>query len=227
MAAIGFDLGERHPRARGVQRMHQRAQFRGREQPVRGERHHAEPGLDAAKRLRQHAVMVGGDVEIVHRPRQIEIAVGVEALDKGRALVAQIALDLEIRVEREGRQLAVLHPPPELAMQRGVGEIGDVPGHPRHGQPAMRMGAAFEIASVVPVRIGHHGLPAEFVKRDVLRRMRVSSRRPAAPRTRARDRRRSIAAPACRPSIRRSRTTAFRCRADRAAWSARGPCRGW
>ena len=30
---------------------------------------------------------------------------------------------------------------------------------------------AFEIAPVMPVRIGHHGLPAEFVKRDVLRRM--------------------------------------------------------
>ena len=35
----------------------------------------------------------------------------------------------------------------------------------------MRMGALFEVAPVVPVRIGHHGLPAEFVKRDVLRRM--------------------------------------------------------
>ena len=35
----------------------------------------------------------------------------------------------------------------------------------------MRMGALFEIAAVVPVRIGHHGLAAEFVERDVLRRM--------------------------------------------------------
>ena len=151
--------------------MHQRARFRGRKQPVAGERHHAEPGLDAAKRLRQHAVMIGGDVEIVHRPRQIEIAVGVEALDKGRALIAQIALDLEIRVERKRRQLAVLHPPPELAMQRGVRQIGDMRGHPRDAEAAMRMGALLEIAAAVPVRIGHHGLPAEFVERDVLRRM--------------------------------------------------------
>src|SRR5206468_9542730 len=96
--------------------------------------------------------MVAGDVEIVHRARQIEIAVGVEALDKGRALIAQIAFDLEIRVEREGRQLAVLHPPSELAMQCRVGEIGDVPGHPRYRQPAMRMGAAFEIAPMMPDR---------------------------------------------------------------------------
>ena len=171
MAAIGLDLGERHPRAGGVERMHQRARFRGREQPVGGERHHAEARLDAAKSFRQHAVMVGGDVEIIHRPRQIEIAVGVEPLDKGRALVAQIAFDLEIRVERERRQLAVLHPPPELAVQRGVRQVGDVCGHPRHAEPAMRMGALLEIAPVVPVRIGHHGLAAEFMKRDVLRRV--------------------------------------------------------
>ena len=35
----------------------------------------------------------------------------------------------------------------------------------------MRMGALLEVTAAVPVRIGHHGLPAEFVKRDVLRRM--------------------------------------------------------
>ena len=151
--------------------MHQRPRFRGRKQPVRRERHHAEPGLDAAKRLRQHAVMIGGDVEIIHRPRQIEIAVGVEPLDKGRALVAQIAFDLEIGVERKRRQLAILHPPPELAVQRGVRQIGDMRGHPRHAEPAMRVGALLEIAPMVPIRIGHHGLTAEFVKRDVLRRM--------------------------------------------------------
>ena len=171
MSAIGLDFRERNPRARGVERVHQRARLRGRKQPVAGERHHAEPGLDAAERLRQHAVMIGGDVEIVHRPRQIQIAVGVEALDKGRALIAQIALDLEIGVERECRQVAVLHPPAELAMQRCVREIGDMRGHPRDAEAAMRMGALFEVAPVVPVRIGHHGLPTEFVERDVLRRM--------------------------------------------------------
>ena len=44
-------------------------------------------------------------------------------------------------------------------------------GHPRDAEASMRMGALFEVASIVPVRIGHHRLPAEFVKRDVLRRM--------------------------------------------------------
>jgi hypothetical protein len=95
----------------------------------------------------------------------------IEALDKGRALVAQIAFDLEVRVEREGRQVAILHAAAELAMQRRVGEIGDVPGHPRDGETAMRERALFEIAPAAPVGIGHHGLPSEFMERDVLRRV--------------------------------------------------------
>src|ERR1700736_5309478 len=58
MSAIGLDLGEGYPRGGCVERMHQRARFRSRKQPVAGERHHAEPRLDAAKGLRQHAVMI-------------------------------------------------------------------------------------------------------------------------------------------------------------------------
>src|ERR1700759_465026 len=61
VAAIGLDLGERYPRAGGVERVDQRPRFRGRKQPVGGKRHHAKPGLDAAERFRQHAFMVGGD----------------------------------------------------------------------------------------------------------------------------------------------------------------------
>ncbi len=38
-------------------------------------------------------------------------------------------------------------------------------------EPAMRMGACSKIAAAAPVRIGHHRLTAEFVERDVLRRV--------------------------------------------------------
>ena len=79
--------------------MDKRARLGCRKQPVAGERHHAEPGLDAAKGLRQHAVMIGGDVEIIHRPGQIEIAVGVKPFHERGTLIAQIAFDLEIGVE--------------------------------------------------------------------------------------------------------------------------------
>jgi len=115
--------------------------------------------------------MVGGDVEIVHRAGQIEIAVGVEPLDERRALIAQIALDLEIRIEGESRQVAILHAPAEFPVQRRVRQISDVGGHPRDRESAMRMSALVAVAAAAPVRIGHHGLAAELVEGDVLRRV--------------------------------------------------------
>ena len=125
----------------------------------------------ALERVGDHAVAVGGEIEIVHRAGQVEIGVGVEALDERAALMAQIGLHLEVRVERERRILAVLKLAAELAMQRGVREIGDVRAHARDREPAPRIGALDEIAAVPPIRIGHHRLTADLVEGDVLRRM--------------------------------------------------------
>ena len=120
MSPVGLDFRERHPRAAGIECMHDRAGLRGRKQPVAGERHHAEARARAAPGFRQHSIVIGGDVKIIHRARQVEIAVGVEALDEGRALMAQIAFHLEVGIERERRHLAVLQAAAELAMQRRV-----------------------------------------------------------------------------------------------------------
>ncbi len=120
--------------------------------------------------------MVGGEVEIVHGAGQVEIGIGIEALDEDRALMAQVALDLEIRVEGEGRRLAVLQPAAELPVQRGFRQIGDVRAHARHGQPLLGPDAMQEIAPAAPVRIGHHRLPPDFVEGDVLRRVPRSGR---------------------------------------------------
>ena len=171
MALVGHDLGERDARAGGVERMHDGARFRRREQPVRGERDHAEARLRAAEGIGHHAVVVGGEIEIVHRARQIEIRIGVEALDERAALVAQIGFDLEVGVERERRIVAVLELAAELAMQRGVREIGDVRAHARDGEPAARGCILGKIAAVAPFRIGHHRLTADLVEGDVLRRV--------------------------------------------------------
>jgi hypothetical protein len=81
------------------ERMHDGARIRRREQPVGGEGDHAEAGLGPPEGLGQHAAVVGREVEIVHGARDVEIRVGVEALDEGDALVAQVALDLELGVE--------------------------------------------------------------------------------------------------------------------------------
>ena len=70
------------------------------------------------KALASYAAMVGGEVEIIHGARDVEIGVGIEAVDEGRALVAQIALDLEVGVEAEAQRLAVLQIAAELALQR-------------------------------------------------------------------------------------------------------------
>ena len=104
VAAVGLDLDEGDRGAGGVQRMHDRAALLGREQPVAGEGDQAEARLRAGEGVGQPAAMVGGEVEIIHRAGHVEIGIGVEAVDEGHALVAQIALDLEVGVEAEGQR---------------------------------------------------------------------------------------------------------------------------
>ena len=115
--------------------------------------------------------MVGGDVEIIHRACEIEIGIRVEALDERNALMAQIALDLEIGIEGKCRITAVLKLASELAMQGRVREICDMRAHARDREPAARIGAFDQIAAAAPFRIGHHRLAADFVEGDVLRRV--------------------------------------------------------
>ena len=142
-----------------------------RKQPVAGERDDAKPRRRAAERIRHHAVVVAGEIEIIHRARQIEIGIGVEALDESDALVPQIGFDLKIGVERKCRIVAILKAAAEFAMQRRVGQISDVRAHARDREPAPRIGAFGEIAPAAPFRIGHHRLAADLVEGDVLRRM--------------------------------------------------------
>ena len=98
--------------------------------------------------------MIGGEVEIIHRTGDVEIAVRVEALDEDRALMTQIAFHLEIGVETEGDRGAILQLAAELPVQRAVGKIGDVRGHPRDGKAAARERTVAEIDAALPFRIG-------------------------------------------------------------------------
>ncbi len=41
------------------------------------------------------------EIEVVHGARDVEIGVGVEPVDEGGALVAQVALYLEVCIKRE------------------------------------------------------------------------------------------------------------------------------
>ena len=101
MALVGLDLDEADVGGHRVQRLHDLAALARGVEPVAGEGDHAEARLGALEGVGQHVAVLGREVEIVHRAGDVEVAVGVEAVDEGRALVAQIALDLEVGVEAE------------------------------------------------------------------------------------------------------------------------------
>src|SRR6188472_3769827 len=99
MSLVRYDFRKRNPRASGIEGMHDGARFRRWEQPVRGERDHAKTRRCVFESVRQYAAAIRGKIEIVHRARKIEVGICVEALDEAAALVAQVAFDLEIRIE--------------------------------------------------------------------------------------------------------------------------------
>src|ERR1700730_2419871 len=88
VALVGDDLAKRNPRAPGIERVHNRTRIRGRKQPIGGKRDHAEQGGRILEGVRQHALAVRREIKIVHRTGQIEIRIGVEALNETAALVA-------------------------------------------------------------------------------------------------------------------------------------------
>src|SRR5262249_59690173 len=79
---VGDDLRERDARGTRVERVHDGARLDRRKQPVAGERYHAETRLGAAERLGEYPAIVGGEIEVVHRARQIEVAVGIKTFDE-------------------------------------------------------------------------------------------------------------------------------------------------
>ncbi len=56
-------------------------------------------------------------------------------------------------------------------MQRRVGQVSDVRAHPGDREPAARVGSGRKITTAAPFRVGHHGLAADLVESDVLRRV--------------------------------------------------------
>ena len=114
--------------------------------------------------------MLLGEVEVIHRPGDDEIGIGVEAVDEGQALVTEIAFDLEIGLETVSEVLAVLQIAPELAMQGGLRKIGDMGPHARHREAPVGALALEQVVAAAPVGVGHDRLAADLVKGDVLGR---------------------------------------------------------
>ena len=52
--------------------------------------------------------MLGCEIEIVGSARDIEVSIGIEAVDEGASLVAEIAFHLEVGIEAVGDGVFVL-----------------------------------------------------------------------------------------------------------------------
>lgn len=101
VAEIGGEFGVTGAFAGTEERESELAILLGREEPVAGETDDEGLGLDGSEGLLERAVGVG-EIELVEGAGDVEIRVGVEAVDKTLALVAQVALDFELDVEGVG-----------------------------------------------------------------------------------------------------------------------------
>ena len=75
-----------------------------------------------------------GEVKIVHRARDVEIAVGIKAVDKAKSLITQIAFNLKIGVKSEAFGIAVLQAAAKFLGKPCLRKISDVRGHTGNGE---------------------------------------------------------------------------------------------
>src|SRR5690606_20249661 len=178
---IGGELGVGGGFAGAQQGLDNEAVLFGREKPVAGEADYERIRFDTTEGVVERAVG-GGEVELVEGAGDVEVGVGVEAVDEAAALIAQVALDLELHVEggrtggegrgergggRRGGAVGDLAAA-EFAVHGRVGEVGDVGHHAGDGQADARAGAGGVVA-VVPLGVLHDGLTADLVEGDGLR----------------------------------------------------------
>ena len=187
-----------------------------REAPVGGERHHQKARAAPARaRARGRRRVRARRVEIVQRLGDQQIGVGVEVLGELVALVAQIGLDLEFRVERKliaARRAAAA----ELSPSSLVRQVGDVADHARQAQAAPRHRRRARRSR----RRGNPGRSRIAWRATSLKAMFCADSFGAAAMTSAwrdalRIARSPTAAPACRPGCRPSPRRNARCRAGR------------
>ena len=169
VAVARLDLAVRHRHLVAHQRGGQPLRLDAREEPVARERDDQERRLDRLEGLDEVARRMGGDVEVVGCAGDVEVTVGVEALDEALALMFEVALDREVVVEVEVVGVLVLQVAPELAAHRLFGKIGDVREHPRRAQPPRRRSVGLVVA-VAERRVGLDRLAGDPVEGDVLRR---------------------------------------------------------
>ena len=157
---------------RAAARPRSRCDADGRVQPVGAERDQQRARRDALeRRLERPVAVLAGQVEVGERARGVEVGVGVEPLDERVGLVAQVALDLELRLGDRvaDRRLGVLQPPVELLLQRLAGQVGDVADHPGHAHAGVGLAAGAVVVAALPGRVRPDRLAGDRVPGHALR----------------------------------------------------------
>ena len=149
------------------ERLDDLARLLRREEPVAAEADD-EPAASAAGEVRRQFLRRGAQVEEVHRERELDVAVRVEALDEFIPLIGQVRTDREALLEL-GRDVA--RPEAvgiELVLHRLWGEVGDVAEHARERQADGRAGLAVMLPAV-EIGVAQDGVPADHVEGERLR----------------------------------------------------------
>ncbi len=171
MSAIGGDFNEADIGSNRIERANDLTAVGGWEEPVAGERHHTKTGARFFEGFDEVIVIIGGEIEIIHSAGDVEVAVGIEAIDKAHALVAQIRFNAKISIEAVGDFAAILQSAAKFLRERSLRHIGDMRGHARDRESFDRDCVMIHIAAAMPMGIGHDGLPPDFMESDVLRRV--------------------------------------------------------
>ena len=167
MAVGRFDFDVLHVFFRADQGFHQFMRTFRCKTPVAAEAGHEEFGLHACERSVQVVAEIGGGIKIIQRLGHEQVGVGIEAVGKFVALVAQIAFHFKFNTVSV-LQLATPHLTAELLAQPVFSQISDVPHHAGNLQAAPGNGLAAGVVAFVEVGIGEDSLAGYVVKCDVL-----------------------------------------------------------
>ena len=167
---VELDLGADPPQLLGDQRL----LVDGVEHVGLRAEHQRTRHLQPCKRSLQRTRAMFGEVELVHRARQVEVAVGVVDLGEALALVLQVGLHLELRAEVAGHARSLRHAPAAEALVpffvRAVGDRAELAREPH----ALARTAARLVVAAAPGRIVAHDLALQRAQRD---RERIRGRR--------------------------------------------------
>ena len=150
----------------------------GSEAPIGHKTDQQEFAGGAGQRQAQIAAIGAGRIEVIQRAGDQQVGVGIKVIGKLIALVAQVALDLELHLLRAvavigagaGLRNRAAQFATELGIHHVVAQIGDVANHAGDAQAALGYHAVAVKVAAVEVGVGDDGTARHFIKGNVFRR---------------------------------------------------------